>query len=101
MTTIERNIGQNRGKSRLWIEGKALASEQWSKGKRFDMIFGLVSYRGEMVEGMVYLASVDGKRKVAGTSDRPIIDTNTDKLGIFAPRVVVNITSECITIVKA
>ena len=93
MTTIERNIGQNRGKSRLWIEGKALASEQWSKGKRFD-----IEWNGDVLR---YVANVDGKRKVAGTSERPIIDTNTDKLGIFSPRVVVNITSECITIVKA
>lgn len=90
---IIRKIGKNRGVSRLWIEGKSLASSGWSRGQRFDVVWS--------ADSLAYVANTDGKRKVAGTADRPIIDTNTDKLGVFAPRVVVNITAECITIAKA
>ena len=80
---IIRKIGKNRGVSRLWIEGKSLASSGWSRGQRFDVV-----------------ANTDGKRKVAGTADRPIIDANTDKLDVFVGMVSVAITSERITITQ-
>ena len=89
---ISRKIGKNRGVSRLWIEGKSLASSGWSRGRRFDVVWSA----GELV----YVAKADGKRKVAGTADRPIIDTNTDKLDVFVGMVSVAITSERITITQ-
>lgn len=71
-TSITRRIGKNRGKARIWIEGKALAAAGWSKGKRFEAAFEA----GQIT----YTASDAGDRKVAGTESRPIIDTNTDKI---------------------
>lgn len=74
--TIERKIGSNRGAARLWIEGKDLLNNGWKQGDRFNAIFTPF--------GLTYAKAADGKRKVAGTSDRPIIDTNTNKLLAFA-----------------
>ena len=87
---IIRKIGKNRGVSRLWIEGKSLASSGWSRGQRFDVVWS--------ADALVYVANTDGKRKVAGTAD--IIDTNTDKLDVFVGMVSVAITSERITITQ-
>ena len=72
MKTIIRKIEMNRGKARLWIEGDSLQSMGWTKGKRYD-----VSFKGDQIE---LTACDNGKRKIAGTDSRPIIDINTDKL---------------------
>ena len=73
---VERKIGQNRGTSRLWLEGKSLLANGWNNGDRFNAIFTPF--------GVVYQKDEEGSRKVAGTPDRPIIDTNTNKLLEFA-----------------
>jgi hypothetical protein len=65
MTTYSRNIGSNRGKPRLWLEGAILASNGFSRGTPYQLepiIGGFIIVRGE------------GARHVAGTADRPIID---------------------------
>lgn len=91
---ITRKIGQNRGKRRLWIEGVSLASFGWKKGTRFNARFEKGS--------IVYERDDNGKRKVAGDETRPIIDTNTDKigdsLGSDAEQVKVTITASKITV---
>jgi hypothetical protein len=89
MNIITRKIGKNRGRARLWIEGKSLLSEGWRVGRRFNIEFGAK---------IVLTADPDGKRKIAGTATRPIIDTNTDKLEAFAPSVKIYIDSDTITI---
>ena len=62
----------NRGKARLWIEGDSLQSMGWTRGKRFNVTFG---------NGAIIIEAItNGKRKIAGTESRPIIDINTDKL---------------------
>jgi hypothetical protein len=72
MKATIRKIGRNRGNARLWLEGKCLLDRGWTHGKRF---------KAEFSEGSVrYLACEDGNRAVAGSPQRPIIDTNTDKL---------------------
>lgn len=71
-TTATRKIGTNRGKARLWLEGTVLSSQGWRKGDRFDVVFE---------DGQLqYVKNPNGKRKVAGTDERPIIDTNTDDI---------------------
>lgn len=65
-------IGSNRGKDRIWIEGQCLLSMGWTKGTRFNCEF--------QQNRIVYTRTEEGKRKVAGTDQRPIIDTNTDKI---------------------
>lgn len=66
--------GTNRGNRRVWIEGSALQALQWERGTRFDIErqqqFGLVS------DCLVLVRTVRGKRRVAGTDTRPIIDIN-------------------------
>lgn len=78
MRKTTRKIGLGRGKARLWIEGKVLAEAGWNKGVPFVAVFeeGLVRYLPVLHPATVGLP----ERKVAGMPDRPIIDTNTDKL---------------------
>ena len=66
MQTAHRNIGSNRGNRRVWIEGSIISTEGWSNGDRYD----------RTVEGsMIHLSkSPEGRYKVAGTAERPIID---------------------------
>lgn len=97
MKTIQRKIGINRGKARIWLEGSSLKDSGWVNGERFNIEFR----DGEIV----CFRDMYGKRKVAGTPTRPIIDTNTDKilesLGIEIGELVsVSIDDSSITISK-
>ena len=70
--SYSRNVGRNRGVARVWLEGEMLLANGWNNGDRFNVSFS---------EGaLVYEKNPAGKRKVAGTPDRPILDTNTAKL---------------------
>lgn len=71
-----RKIGTNRDVERLWLEGKILLENGWLNGDTYDAIF--------TDSGVMYIKNPDGKRKVAGTPDRPIIDTNSKKIRAFA-----------------
>lgn len=84
---VTRKIGKNRGTARIWLEGKCLLNNGWNVGVRFDAIW--------TVDGLLYIQVNNGKRKVAGTKTRPIIDTNSNKLLKFVDigeKVNVNIT---------
>jgi hypothetical protein len=93
-TEIVRKIGKNRGKSRLWIEGQALIDAGWQVGDRFNIV-----YDGDNIR---YERNPEGKRKVAGTPTRPIIDTNSDAIkdAVGDDRVTVSLTNGIISIVK-
>ena len=66
MASKQLNIGLNRGRPRLWIEGKFLQVAGWNNGDRWNLRTGA---------GFMTLdKAIDGKRKVAGKVDRPIID---------------------------
>ena len=67
-----RNVGRNRGVARVWLEGEMLLSNGWNNGDRFNVTF--------LKGALIYEKNPAGKRKVAGTPDRPILDTNTAKL---------------------
>ena len=59
-------IGSNRGRPRIWLEGKRLTASGIGRGDRF---------RTHKVEDGVNIAiDPDGRRKVSGKGDRPIID---------------------------
>jgi len=74
-----RNVGRNRGVARVWLEGEMLLSNGWNNGDRFNVEF--IPHDGYTGYGaLVYTKHPEGKRKVAGTIDRPILDTNTAKL---------------------
>lgn len=68
--TATRNIGTNKGKPRLWIEGKALVEAGLDHGARWVLV---ASPRGfNIVQAG---PSEDRKtRKIAGKPGRPIID---------------------------
>ena len=96
MTRVERNIGANRGNPRIWLEGKFLLNEGWTRG---------TEYRCRFEDGwIVYDKSLDSEgrlRKVAGTNLRPIIDTNSKKITESfgdAERVLVCVTYHNISI---
>ena len=74
--TITRNIGQNRGKPRLWIEGKALVESGLDHGNRWDLI--------PNSNGFVIKRNPNGTRKIAGKVGRPIIDICGATLGMLA-----------------
>ena len=75
MKEYTRNIGQNRGKTRIWLEGKLLLEHGWNRGDTFNAHFD------EQDGAIHYVKISNGTRKVAGTPERPIIDTNTPKVG--------------------
>ena len=71
--SIQRNIGQNRGKPRLWIEGTALVESGLDHGNRWDLI--------PNSNGFLIKRNPNGKRKIAGKLGRPIIDICGGSLG--------------------
>lgn len=85
-----KNIGQNRGKPRIWLEGTQTERAGFEAGQRYD-----ISVDGRTV---VLQANPDGSRVVSGKRigerNNPIIDINSEKLlavfdGMAAIRVVV------------
>lgn len=102
-TIITRKIGSNRGKTRLWIEGPSLAGQDWKLGKPFVAVWqeGTLTYDATLPAG----AGLP-QRKVAGTGQRPIIDTNTGKLAthlgvVTGDTVTITLTPDRITVTKA
>jgi len=81
--TITRKIGSNRGKPRLWIEGRALLDTGLLKGHRWNL--------ETTATGLVITLSADGKRKVSGKADRPVIDITAASLGTLKTGDVVSI----------
>lgn len=59
-------VRANRGKPRIWIEGKRLIYAGLSVGDQFDMVRAL----GQLVINK----RASGARKVSGKGERPIID---------------------------
>ena len=61
-------IAHNRGRPRVWIEGKFLTASGIFSGMRFDRSFD---------DGaMILTFGATGKHKVSGSAQRPIIDLN-------------------------
>ena len=74
MTTIikAKKIGKNRGKPRLWIEGKMLLNNDWIKGVQFQVEYFPTGVRIDR--------GIDSNHTVAGSFERPIIDLNNSQL---------------------
>ena len=62
----EYKIGSNRGRPRIWLEGKRLTASGIGRGDRF------ITHKVE--DGVNIEINPDGRRKVSGKGDRPIID---------------------------
>ena len=67
-------IGTNRGKPRAWVEGKFLIDAEWTRG---------VTYNQTIENGALVLSAHEsGKKRVAGSVGRPVLDLNG---GYLAP----------------
>lgn len=66
MKTKQRNIGQNRGRPRIWLEGQILIESGFNHGDRFTVT--------NEPDKIIIKNDPKGKRKIAGKADRPIID---------------------------
>ena len=74
MTAITRNIGSNRGRPRVWIEGNLLLDNGFKHGVRWSITYEHFACTDGAMTALVIKADPDGKRKIAGTAKRPIID---------------------------
>lgn len=83
-TTATRKIGRNKGKPRLWIEGKLLVEAGLDHGNHWN----LVPING----GFLIQRCADGKRKIAGKPGRPIIDIAGATLGALGDVEKVTLT---------
>ncbi len=62
----QRNIGQNKGRPRIWLEGAILTECGFNHGDRFNV--------SNKPDKMIIKRDPIGERKIAGNADRPIID---------------------------
>ena len=61
-----RKVGMNKGRPRIWLEGAELTDNDIKHGMRFNV---------ETFDGIIrIIIDDDGKRKIAGTPARPVID---------------------------
>lgn len=70
---VTRKIGQNRGKPRLWLEGAILTAAGFRRGDAWSLV--------THSDGFAIVADKNGKRKIAGTVSRPIVDITGASLG--------------------
>jgi len=71
-------VRANRGKPRIWLEGKRLAAAGFNAGDRFEII------TTRTVGALLILRKVDGERRISGTESRPIIDLSGSSCYPFA-----------------
>jgi len=76
METFTRKRGMNRGRPRLWIEGKHLTEAGFKPGD----FWTLTHHPG----GFTIAFDTEGKRKVSGKGSKPIIDIAGSSLGVVA-----------------
>lgn len=77
MTTKIFKIAHNRGKPRVWIEGKFLLDHDIIKGMKFDRLMPHVEQGERDYPLQMTLAfHAKGSHTVAGSETRPIIDLN-------------------------
>ena len=79
MTVIAEKIfrvGANRGKKRIWIEGKFLLDAKLNRGWRFDKQSYSHDKDGIEKRYMMLTPNENGQHMIAGSETRPIIDLN-------------------------
>lgn len=79
MTTLTTKLGTHKGLplSRIWIEGKRLSAVGFTRGTLFNKDFNYLN-------GVLTLTvSEDGKAKVSGKGDHPLIDMTGKKVAAF------------------
>lgn len=101
MTTFSIKFGRNRGKRRVWLEGKRLANEGWiAKETTYVVMRRHLGHNQRPV--LTLHRSGNGDKRVSGKGDKPIIDICTVWLeGLFGAeteRLEVSITHGAIDI---
>lgn len=93
MSTYTRKLGINRGKPRLWLEGKILLDNGFNKGDNWSL--DLIN------NGFIIKLASEGTRKIAGTPERPIIDINATSIlsVIKAPEVTIKVLNKGVLLV--
>lgn len=82
MEKFTRKIGSNRGKPRLWLEGAILQNAGFTHHTHWTLT--------QSEDQLDLKVDPEGKRKVSGKPDRPVIDIAGSSLGnIGAAEVVV------------
>tara|TARA_R110000803_G_scaffold60838_3_gene120348 strand:+ start:1325 stop:1672 length:348 start_codon:yes stop_codon:yes gene_type:complete len=78
----ELNIGKNKGKARLWMEKGVLTDSGIHHGDRFNVTYidGYFTNIGYVKPVLLIEVNPNGKRKVSGKLDRPIIDMTAKTL---------------------
>lgn len=103
MTTLELKLGSNRGKPRIWIEGKTLLASGFAPGMAFHASFG----PGRIT---LTLGALDGAKsrtvsgKIRASGPHPIIDMNTIEIFFALPgvgRIALEMGEGIITIIPA
>ena len=61
-------VGTNRGKPRAWVEGKFLTDAGWTRGVTYHQTIEK--------DALVLSAHESGKKRVAGSVVRPVLDLN-------------------------
>ena len=89
IVTVTRKIGQNRGKPRLWIEGKALTEAGFVRGDAFGFSFDRNGKAHIVRDGTAPGAR---PRKVSGKADKPIIDIAGSSLGALGEAASVTLS---------
>ena len=96
MKTKQLNVGANRGKKRVWIESGPLEEFGWTTGTRYTF------HSQPEGDGWARLdKDPSGKRKVAGTAGRPIIDLCNNKVAEWtkgAARVEIEFTADYVLV---
>ena len=100
MTTYTVKLGRNRGKRRIWLEGKRLSDNGW-QAKETPYFVDRTPTRSNRPT-LRLVRSWTGDKRVSGKADKPIIDICTVWLEDFfwpdTERLEVSITRETITI---
>lgn len=70
------NVGEHRGKGRVWLEGNWLIDAGFARGTWYNVTVepGTIVFQAN---------PNNGARKVSGKGERPIIDMNTEALKGF------------------
>jgi len=69
-------VRANKGKARIWLEGKRLTAAGFTQGTRYHV--------SHVSDGMVLGTDPEGAKKVSGKASGPIIDLSGKGCGILA-----------------
>jgi len=94
--STNRKVGKNRDKARIWMEGTPLVNSGWMHGDRYNV-------QNQESGVLVLVKSADGKRKVSGKAERPVIDiSSADRYGFsVGDSVSITYNGALITIARA